>query len=130
MPRKVPLAMDSSRILAVHCAENTMQTIGGARHDNKVNMIRHEAIRSDFYCMTCGMALQEIQVRALIGGTEEDALAMIPTLGQMMWASRKNDSGAPRHARNANRAAVWSNQQFGSRFTKKVTVTFKSDCPL
>ncbi len=97
MPRQSPHAIDTLGILAMDRAQHPMETLGGLRYRDEVHVIRHEAIRDYLHAIAFGMNFQQSEVGHLIRGAEEDRLAVVAALGEVVRNTRDQNSGATRH---------------------------------
>lgn len=69
-----------------------MKTIAVRGDDDEVHVVRHQAIRKDGYLPDSRVGVQETQVELRITVFEEDPLAVIAALRDVVWNSRKYDS--------------------------------------
>src|SRR5262245_63212684 len=96
MALQLPHPIDSLGVLAVHGAQRSMHPILGRWHENQMNVIRHEAIGSDFHFLPSRVGVQKAQVGLLITIHKEYWLAMISALSDVMrnaWKDRSSLSG-------------------------------------
>ncbi len=97
MPADLSHSIDALRVLAVHGPQGAMHAVHARRHDHKVNMIRHQAIREDPNPVTSGIGVQQAEIRLGIPIPAEDAFAMIATLRDVVWHAGEHDSGTSWH---------------------------------
>jgi hypothetical protein len=66
-------------------------------NSHKMDVIGHEAIADDAYAGTRGVVAQEVQVEAAIVVGEEDWLAVVAALSNVMGNSREDGAGTAGH---------------------------------
>src|ERR1035438_3678768 len=85
------------RIVHVRPAQALSQRGLRGRNGDQMNMVPHEAIADDTSRASAGVVGQQLEVQGVIGVFEEDALAAVAALRDVMPAARDNDAGDACH---------------------------------
>src|SRR5262249_22552597 len=89
--------INAPRVPAMDFSEAGPERILGARHQDKVDMVRHHAVCPDLDARLLRPFSKELTVDAEIVGGEEDWKAAIPALSDVMRDTRSDDSSDPGH---------------------------------
>lgn len=73
-------------------AHRARQALTVCRHHHQMNMIGHQAVR-DFHCVLLARLRHQVQVQRVVGVLEENALAPVPTLRDVVRHLRDHDAG-------------------------------------
>src|ERR1039457_3702106 len=85
------------RVVHVRPAQALSQRGLRGRNGDQMNMVPHEAIADDTYPASAGVGGQPMEGQGVIGVFEEDALAAVAALRDVMPAARDNDAGDACH---------------------------------
>jgi len=83
----------------VGLADRSGKTLFGIRYCYEVHMVGHQAVRPDLDFLLPAPCGHHSQIRLVVGCAEEDRLAPVPTLDDMVGHLRRNHSRYSRHAR-------------------------------
>lgn len=97
VPRGVCFIIDVLGILHVDEVEGLGQGFRGLRHDNGMDMIRHQAIGPDIEAVFPGIPAEPLPVLGVIIFFDENDTPVIPPLGDMVGITNGNSPGLPRH---------------------------------
>jgi hypothetical protein len=103
-------AVDVLGVKPMGSADRLGEGIGSPRDCDEMDVIAHEAVAEDGDSVESALAGEELQVGAAVGIDEEDVLAVVAALRQMMGKIGNDDPGRSRHA-----AIVAKNAEDGKR---------------
>ena len=92
VPATAVKAIDVLRVEKVRSADGLGERFGAARSGDEVDVVRHEAVGVDGEAEAIGLPLENLQVHAIVGVDEEDVLAVVATLGDVMRPVRDDNS--------------------------------------
>jgi len=81
------------RVLRMSVPQGAREGVFAFGNSHKMDVIGHEAIADDAYAGTRGVVAQEVQVEAAIVVGEEDWLAVVAALSNVMGNSREDGAG-------------------------------------
>ena len=90
--------IDEAGIAAMRLADGLGETFLLLRHDDEMDVVGHQTIGPNLDVRLLCLLGQEITVNLLIAILEEDGLAPVAALGNVMRAVGHNDAGNARHA--------------------------------
>ena len=99
-PADVLGPVDVLGVAQVQRPEHRRKRIGSYRYTNEVDVVGHEAMRQDLQPVLGAIIQQELKISLSIAIFEEDILASIAPLSDMMWNSRNH------HPRNSRHGAI------------------------
>ena len=82
----------------MHALHQCRQRFRPGWHENKVDMIGHQAPRPAGHAKGAGMPRQQVEIEGIIGIVEKRLLPPIATLGHVVGQAGKDDAGGARHA--------------------------------
>jgi hypothetical protein len=103
MPCPSSARVDEVGIAAVRLANGAVEPMRILRHRDEMHMVGHEAVDPYFDARFSRLLSQKIAIDVLIAGLEEDGLAAVAPLRDVMWAAGKDDAGAACHGAKARR---------------------------
>jgi hypothetical protein len=86
-------AVNVLRVNPMCSADRVSQGIGSPRDGDEMDVIVHQAIAEDGDAVAGALVSEESQVCAAVVIDEEDVLAIVAPLGEMMWKIGDDDSG-------------------------------------
>lgn len=95
-----PLAtrMNDARIAAVHRRQRPSQPIRIGRHEDQVDMVRHQAPRSDVHAGGAAGRREQVAIERVVVIAEESSRPAVATLGDVVRMTWNNDTGEASHA--------------------------------
>ena len=88
-----PADLKPAGIVLVCAADRLCQRILALRYACKVDMISHEAIASKMYRIETSVFSEQVLIDLPIVVLQKHCLAMIPTLGNVVYQARNHDTG-------------------------------------
>lgn|SRR5688500_18598779 len=121
-----PHSIDALGELPVNGLQQAVQAVHACRHNDQVNVIRHETVRDDFDAAPARMIVQEFEVPDSVSAVMKHLLSVIPALSDVVGYTWKHDSGVPRHAHTLRVGETGRDTVSCARSTKttKVNVPF------
>lgn len=85
--------------VGVGAAQRGGHGVGALRHGDQVNVLGHEAVSPEAQRSVVGVVPQEVEIEAIVLGIEEDLLALVSALGDVVRKIFKDNPGDSRHRR-------------------------------
>ena len=89
--------IDIARVTPMRLAERSCETRGLGRHQDEVDMVRHQAIGPDRDPPLAASRCQKIAIELVIGGVAEQAFATHAALRHEMRQAGNDDAGDASH---------------------------------
>jgi hypothetical protein len=86
-------AVDVLRVNPMCSADRPGEGIGSSRDGDEMDVIVHQAVAEDGDAVAGALVGEELQVGAAVVIDEEDVLAIVAPLREMMWKTGDDDSG-------------------------------------
>ena len=86
------------RIAQIERFHDQRERIGACRNADKVDVVGHEAIGQYIETMLDRVLQEQLQISPAVVVAEEDVIAAIAALGEVMGKTRDDNSGDPWHA--------------------------------
>ena len=116
--------VDEMGVAALRLSHRPSQTRAVARNDNKVNVIRHQAVCPNLDAKFARLLGRQVAIDFLVAVLEKDRLAPIATLRDVVRNIRNDDARETGHARNL-RCCV----DAGSSSERETMSFFVADAP-
>src|ERR1035441_9227707 len=97
MPTAPPYQIRISRVIAVGASEDARQTSLALRDHHEVNVIAHEAVTPDAQAVARGVIEKRVEVYLAVAVCEEDVVASVAALGDVMGGVYSYGSCCSRH---------------------------------
>jgi hypothetical protein len=91
------IAVQRERVLRMGASQRPAEGTLGFRHGNQMNVVRHQAIAKDPGAALGRMPGEQIQVTPVIIRRQEDRLAIVPTLRDVVSYAGNDNAGTARH---------------------------------
>src|SRR4051794_4578301 len=89
--------VDRPAIAAVDRRQRRAETVGPTRHQNQVDVVRHQTPSPDGSLRFAAPEAQQFEIKRVIAIREEGQLAPIAALGDVVRYSRHDEAGGSRH---------------------------------
>ena len=97
MPAAAVQAVYVLCVQKVSPADGPGQRLFARGHPDQVHVVGHQAIAEQPHAPPCGLLPEDPQINAAVVIDEEDVLAVVAALGDVVRHPRNNDSGGPWH---------------------------------
>jgi hypothetical protein len=81
----------------MHASEGASQRVLRFRNQYQVDVIGHQAVTEDVHTRQPRIADQEVEIETVVAGREEDRLAVVTALGDVMRHVGDHDTRTPGH---------------------------------
>ena len=106
MPAPAPSRVDERGVASMRIAQCPRETRGVVWRENEVNVVWHEAIGPDLDRRFAAMFGEKIAIDFLVADLEENGLAPIAALGNVMRTSGDDDASETSHDQNISPRAL------------------------
>ncbi len=98
MPAAPPPSVEVDRVLVVGPSNSLCQRLALFGHSHQMDVIRHQAIAEQRELPAPAMAAEKRQVDPPVGGREEDLLAVVAPLSDVVRCADRHHARDARHA--------------------------------
>ena len=91
--------LDDAGIAAMDTRQRAAQSVGIGRHQDEMDVVRHQAPAPDVHTGRPAMLAEQVAVQRIVGVVEKRARAAIAALGHVMRVSGNDDASQPSHCR-------------------------------
>jgi hypothetical protein len=100
MPGNAQARVDDAAITAVRFADGARQPVWPIGNEDQMDVVGHQALAPHRHAMFSAFHGQEIAIKLVIGVAEENRLAAIAALRDMMRQSGNDEAGDAGHTRD------------------------------
>jgi hypothetical protein len=97
VPADHPHSIDSLRILAVNSLQSAMHAVGRGRDHDQMHVVWHQAVREDGQPFAARKRMQQPHIGLVITCGEENTLAMISSLRNVVGHTREYNTRTSWH---------------------------------
>ena len=90
-------SVERARVFGLEALHHDGESIAGLRFEDEVDVIRHEGVGDDTDFVLGGVAVQERKVEVAVGVGEEDVLAVVAALRDVLGESGRCESWHASH---------------------------------
>ena len=108
MPGHPRAGVDIGRIAPMRLADRARQSRAGARVQDEVNVVGHQALGPAREPVVCAALGEEVAVELIVAGLREQRLTAVAVPGHMMRRIGDDDAGEAGHERRLHRSIVYT----------------------